>query len=215
MTSYLASLSPTQAAVVRLVNFYGQASASQVRRALYIGTPRGMAARSSRHLKALSERGHIKRLPFKLSGFQRGSGECVYARVDSKARIPNLHTLDITEIAVLMVQQGTRPIEFYPEPYSHDIWGGVQLKPDFYVKIGARHFFGEMDLGTEFASALSAQMNAYQRAYYGMDGGSFPKVLFICHTPERRRFIQREIDKKPVRALFDVVLFDEAIGAMQ
>src|SRR4051812_34115560 len=126
MSSFIAALSPTQAAVVRLVNFYGQATASQVRRALYTGTPRGMAARSSRHLKALSERGHIRRLPYKLSGFQRGSGEFVYSSVDSKARIPNLHQLDVTEVAVLLKAQTVRPVEFYPEPFSHNTWGGQQ-----------------------------------------------------------------------------------------
>jgi hypothetical protein len=57
-------------------------------------------------------------------------------------------------------------------------------------------------------------MNAYLRAYYGMDGGSFPQVLFICHSPERARFIQREIDKKSPRALFEVCLFNEAIGVL-
>jgi hypothetical protein len=57
-------------------------------------------------------------------------------------------------------------------------------------------------------------MSAYVRAYYGMDGGSFPRVVFICHGPERKRFIQRIIDSKPVKGLFVVVLFDEAIGVL-
>jgi hypothetical protein len=208
------SLSPTQAAAVRLINFYGQATASQVRRALYEGTDRGTAVRASRHLKALSERGTIKRLPYKLSGYQRGSGEYVYSPAESKARIPNLHQLGITEVAVGLREQPLRPVEFYPEPYSHDTWGGVKLKPDFYVKVGKRHFFGEVDFETEFASVLSGKMNAYLRAYYGMDGGSFPKVVFICHTSERARFIQRVIDQKPLKALFEVCLFDDAVGVL-
>jgi hypothetical protein len=57
-------------------------------------------------------------------------------------------------------------------------------------------------------------MNAYLRAYNGMDGGYFPLVVFICHSPERQKFIQREVDKKSLRALFKVCQFDEAIGVM-
>jgi hypothetical protein len=210
----IVSLSPTQASVVRFVNFYAQATASQIRRGFYEGTERGTAVRSQRHLKALSERGNIRRLPFKLSGYQRGSGEYVYAPANSKARIPNLHTLDVTELSVRLVSEPVRPVEFYPEPWSWDTWGGLQLKPDAYAKIGRRHFFIELDRGTEWASALSAQMNAYLRAYDGMDGGYFPQVLFVCHTPERQRFILREINKKSVRALFEVCLFTEAIGVL-
>jgi hypothetical protein len=113
---------------------------------------------------------------------------------------------------VRLTEQPARPAEFWPEPWCHDVWGGVSLKPDAYIKVGKRHFFLELDRDTEYASALSAQMNAYLRAYYGMDGGSFPQVLFACHTPERQKFIQRECAKKSLPRLFAVVLFDEAVG---
>jgi hypothetical protein len=211
-------LSPTQQSVVSMVTRFGQSSASQLRRALYRGTKRGVAARSSKHFKALSERGAIKRLPYKLSGHLKGSGEFVYAPPESKARIPNLHQLDTTELFVRLIEHtqanGGGQFQFLPEPWCWDSWGGVQLKPDFYAKVGRRHFLGEVDYETEYAGALSAKMNAYLRAYYGMDGGSFPLVLFICHTPERRQFIRRQIDKKSLRALFDVYEFDEAIPFM-
>jgi hypothetical protein len=214
MSSHILSLSPTQAAVVRFINFYSQATASQLRRGFYRGTDKGTAVRAQRHLKALSERGVIHRLQFKLSGYQRGSGEYVYAPAESKARIPNLHTLDVTELAVRLVEQPVRPVEFYPEPWSWNAWGGVNLKPDAYIKVAKRHFFLELDRSTEGAAALSSQMNAYLRAYNGMDGGSFPQVLFVCHSPERARFIEREAGKKSLRALFKVCQFDEAIGVM-
>ena len=55
-------------------------------------------------------------------------------------------------MAVRLVEQPVRPVEFYPEPCAHDTWGGVQLKPDAYIKIGKRHFFLEQDNGTEYAS---------------------------------------------------------------
>lgn len=214
MTSFLASLSPTQLAVTRLVYRYGQASASQLRRAIYVGTPQGASVRCCRHLKALSERGVIKRLPYKLSGFQRGSGEFVYSAPDSKARIPNLHTLDVTELMVRLHESGASPLDFSPEPWCHDSWGGVALKPDAYVKVAGRHYACEVDRGTEFASALSGQMNAYVRAYFGMDGGTFPRVLFLAHDQDRVRFIRREAGKKKVPGLFQVELFQDAIGVM-
>jgi hypothetical protein len=214
MTSFLASLSPTQLAVTRLVYRHGQATAGQLRRALYVGTPGGIAVRSCRHLKALSERGVIKRLPYKLSGYQRGSGEFVYSVPDSKARIPNLHTLDVTELMVRLVEAGATPLDFSPEPWCHDSWGGVPLKPDAYVKVGGRHYAIEVDRGTEFASALSGQMNAYVRAFYGMDGGSFPQVLFLAHDSDRVNFIKREAAKKKVSGLFRVELFERAVAVM-
>jgi hypothetical protein len=214
MSSHILSLSPRQSSVKDFINLCGQATSSQVRRAMYAGTDRGRVVRAQRHLKALTERGVIRRLPYRLSGYQRGSGEFVYTTADSKSRIPNLHTLDVTELAVRLTEQPVRPVEFWPEPWCHDTWAGVSLKPDAYVKVGKRIFFVECDLGTEYASALSAQMNAYLRAYYAMDGGSFPQVLFICHSPDRQKFIQREIDKKSLRALFDVCLFRDAIEVM-
>jgi hypothetical protein len=213
MTSPLASLTSRQAQVVSLINLLGQITASQIRRSLYSDDHAG-AVWSSRHLKRLTERGSIRRLPYKLSGALKGSGEYVYAPVDSKARIPNLHNLEVTELAVRLMNQPVRPMEFWPEPWSWNTWGGVALKPDAYIKLGRRHFFAEVDRETEWAAALSAQMNAYQRAYYGMDGGSFPLVVFTCHTPERKRFIQREIAKKSVSGLFQVCLFQDVLGVM-
>jgi hypothetical protein len=213
MTHPLSSLSSTQLSVVRTVYRYGQVSSSQLRRLHYIGTPRGTIVRSSRHLKALSERGAIKRLPYKLSG------EYVYTAPDSKARIPNLHTLDITELYVRLVEECVRrnlpgSLTFTPEPWSHDTWGGVLLKADAYVKVAGRHFAAEIDRGTEFASALSAQMNKYVAAYHGMDGGSFPQVIFLAHDADRVRFIQRQADKKRVQGLFEARLFDDAVELM-
>src|SRR5215217_8764994 len=211
MNSQIISLSPKQSAAKDFINLVNQATASQVRRALYVGTARGSAVRSRRHLKALAERGVIRRLPYKLSGFQRGPGEYVYTPVDSKARIPNLHTLDVTELAVRLTEQPARPVEFWPEPWCHDIWGGVSLKPDAYIKVGKRHFFLEVDYESEYASALSAKMNTYSRAYHNMDGGSFPQIVFTCHNSERKAFIDREARKKSVPGLFVVTLFDEAL----
>src|SRR5690242_3792672 len=136
MTHPLSSLSPSQRSIVRTVLRYGQASASQLRRLHYSGTPRGAVVRSSRHLKALSERGPIKRLQHKLL-----SGEYVYTAPDSKARSPNLHTLDVTELYVRLAEECWRQdmpgaLLFVPEPWCHDTWGSVKLKPDAYIKLG-------------------------------------------------------------------------------
>src|SRR4051812_17854760 len=70
-------LSPTQSLVRQTITRFGQASSSQIRDLHYQGTARGRAVRSARHLKALSERGFIKRIPYRLSGFGKGSGEYI------------------------------------------------------------------------------------------------------------------------------------------
>jgi hypothetical protein len=57
-------------------------------------------------------------------------------------------------------------------------------------------------------------MNAYLRAYYGTDGGSFPQVLFVCHSAERQRFLEREVSKKSLMALFAVCQFDQAMEVL-
>lgn len=214
MTHHLSSLSPTQLAVVRTVYRYGQITASQIRRLHYVGTPRGTAVRASRHLKALSERGYIRRVPHKTSTWERGSAEFVYSAPNSKAQGPNLHTIDIVELMVRLVESGADPLIYEPEPWSHDVWGGYALKPDAYVTVGRRHFFIEVDRGTEFASALSGQMTKYVNAYNGMDGGSFPQVIFLAHDADRVRFIKREADKKRVAGLFAIRLFDEGVKVM-
>jgi hypothetical protein len=208
------SPSPTQTAVIRTVVRFGQASASQLRRLHYAGTPRGVAVRSSRHLKRLTEQGLIRRLPYKLMGWGFGSGEFVYTAPDSKARIPNLHMLDVTELYVRLMEESWNPVYFEPEPWSHSEWGGVRLKPNAYVRVGGRHYFVELDRGTEFAAALSGQINKYVSAFYGMDGGSFPQVLWVAHDADRAAFIRREAAKKRVSGLLEVELFQETARAM-
>lgn len=217
--THLLSLSPTQDAVVHLINRFGMATTSMVRRSLYVGTKRGTITRSTYHLRVLTERGAIKRLPYRLGGYLKGAGECVYVPITSKARIPNLHDLDVTELFVRIAEHREihgRDSKFIyrPEPWSHDTIGGVLLKPDAFIEINGKHWFVEADFESEFASVLSAKMNKYTSAYLNLDGDEtpiMPQVIFTCHTPDRKEFIQREINKKPVRALFKVVLFDDAI----
>jgi hypothetical protein len=80
------------------------------------------------------------------------------------------------------------------------------------VKLPGKHYFIEVDRGTEFASALSGQMNKYVSAFYGMDGGSFPQVVFLAHDADRVRFIKGIADKKKVPGLFVVALYDNFVG---
>lgn len=168
---------------------------------------------------------------------------------ESKARVPNLHTLDITEVYVRLVDAmstpmspvvkvanslplapgetvSLRPVEyakpesvtyrldFRPEPHSHDTVAGHKLKPDFYVEVNDRRWYGEIDNGTEHGAALSGQFKAYLNALHSMDGGRFPRVLWITHDPNRAAYLRREADRWREPGLFEVALFDDAPGVI-
>lgn len=215
------NLSPTQSLVVSTVLRFKQASSSQLRRLHYTGTYRGVRARSSDHLKKLSERGLIRRLPYKLNGYGRGSGEFVYQPPNGTARMPNLHTLDITELYVRLIEAGCT-LEFDPEPQAHKEWGGYKITSDAYVKIlGPSYdllYFIEVDGGTEAPNVIAAKMGRYVSAMKGLDGGNFPQVVWLAHSEDRVRDLAREAKKKrePGRKddepeLFICLPFSEAV----
>lgn len=201
------SLSPTQSAVRSTIVRYGMASSSMLRRLHYIGTDRGTRVRCSYHLKRMTEQGFIHRIPYKLNG------EYVYAPEDSKARIPNLHTLDITELMVRLSKQGgvqfVPPLQFDPEPWAPTSWGGHKITPDAYVQLPGVHYLIEIDRSSESPSAISAKMNRYVNAYKAMDGGEFPLVIWIAHDIDRVRTLQREARKR-LPDLFECLLFQDA-----
>lgn len=189
----LLNLSPQQAAVQHLIYRFGMVSSSQVRRALYKGTPRGTAVRARRHLHRLVSLGVIKRLEYGLSRHERGGAEGVYVPVESKARTPNLHTLGITELYAQLVdpmstvyvassnelragetvslraENGNEPsdvfkLEFAPEPWSKIELGGVSLEPDAHLTINGWEFFIELDRASEAAAVISGKLNRYLAA---------------------------------------------------
>jgi hypothetical protein len=213
VTSSYRSVSPTQDAVRQTVQRFSMATSSQLRRLHYQGTDRGVRVRSADHLLKLTKRGVIRRMPYKLNG------EYVYTPVDSKARIANLHSLDITEIYTVLVENLLTPIQFDPEPWAHKTWGGYKLTPDAYLRLPKAHYLIEVDRGSESPSVISAKMSRYVRAYEGNAVGEgekpvrFPQVVWLAHDADRVRTLQREANKKEP-GLFVCILFREALEVL-
>jgi hypothetical protein len=213
VTPLYRAVSPTQDAVRLTIERFGMATSSQLRRLHYQGTDRGVRVRSADHLLKLTKRGVIRRMPYKLNG------EYVYTSVDSKARIANLHQLDVTELFVRLKVLDSVGLEFDPEPWATKSLGGYRLTPDAYLKLPTAHYLIEVDRGSESPSVISAKMNRYVRAFEGNavseddEPVRFPQVVWLAHDVDRVRTLQREADKKEP-GLFVVCLFSEAIGVM-
>jgi hypothetical protein len=215
-------LSPAQSLVCQTITRFGQASTSQLRALHYTGTVYGNKTRSNRHLKALSERGLVRRIPHRLYGYQQGSGEFVYCPPESTARTPNLHTLDITGLYVALTNQCRQVsnMVFDPEPWAHTTYGGHAVTPDFYAFVAGGHFWGEVDRSSESPSVIGSKMARYVKAYRGNATESdqpdvvFPQVLWIAHDKDRVRILEREAQKKGVPGLFTCLLYDEAVAYM-
>lgn len=198
--------------VLKTLLYFQQATASQLRRLHYRGTERGAIVRSSKHLKRLADMRIVRRV----WGVYGWSPEYVYMPADSKARGANQHTLDITELYVRLDQfRDTTNLIFDPEPARWYKVGPTGLRPDAYIDVGSRYFL-EMDRGTEYRAALTKKMRLYFAAF---DSGTwpepkFPRVLFVCHDPDRLRFIEKVIADQPEPELFAVALFGEAASYM-
>lgn len=126
--------------------------------------------------------------------------------------MPFPHTLDITELYVRLSElAGRETLTYDPEPYADKVWGGHKVTPDAYVKVGGYQAFTEIDEGSEAPNVISGKMNRYVDALNGMDGGSFPQVLWLAHSADRVRDLAREAKKKREPELFVCVRFDEAV----
>ncbi len=202
-------LLPTPAPhVLKTLLYFRQATSSQLRRLHYRGTERGQIVRASKHLKRMAELKVVRRV----WGVYTNIPEYVYLLPDSKARAAGQHTLDITELYVHLKTQ-SMDIVFDPEPWRWYKVGPTGLKPDAYVDAG-RRFFLEMDEGTEYRAALTKKMRQYVTAYGQWTEQRFPQVLFVCHDPDRLRFIERVIEEQSVSELFSVCLFGDTTDAL-
>lgn len=208
----LSLLSPTQLADLKTVSLFRQITTSQLRRLHYFGTTRGTKVRVHRHLQRLERLGLVIKLPPPTGGYGGGSGEAVYMPAGSKARVMDMHTLDIAEMRVRLAESGAAISAFDPEPWCHVKVGQMELKPDAFVDVGRRRYWLEMDRGTEYRAQLAFKMGRYVRAYEQWDERVFPFVLWVCHDSDRKRFIESVIKRQSVRGLFIVALFDEAVA---
>lgn len=198
--------------IVSTVVRFGQVSSSQLRRLHYKGTDKGKKIRSRRHLTRLTKLGMLKRV----WGIYDSAPEYIYLPPNSKARTANMHTLDITELYVGLVEpqlviSDYKTVIFDPEPLSHVPVGHMILKPDCYIDTGKMRYFGEIDRGTEFSAVLAQKMHRYVAAYEQWEESTFPLVVWICHDADRKRFIEAVVKRQSIRGLFTVVLFDDAV----
>ncbi len=207
-------LSATQDAVRKTIERFGMATSSQLRRLHYSGTQRGTRVRSADHLKKLSERGVIRRIPYKLNS------EYAYAPKDSKARVSNLHTLDITELYVRLWEAVGATLRFDPEPWAPTTWGGRPVTPDAYVRLPQVHHYVEIDRSSESPSVISTKMSRYVRALHASyvdddkPAATFPQVIWLAHDTDRVRTLSRQAKLKAEPDLFVCLLFDEGTQIM-
>jgi hypothetical protein len=219
MTVPYSSLPSPAGRLISSVGRFRQMTASQLRRLHYPdGSPRGKHVRSSRHLKRLTDLGLLRRV----MGVYSGSAEYVYMPAGSKTRTADMHTLDISELYILIhnsitssdtndASRGTdNKIIFDPEPWCHVQIHQMTLKPDGYIEVGGMQFFYECDRGTEFRSQLSEKMRRYVRAYEAWTDPVFPLVIWTVPDMDRLRFIQSTIKSQSEPRLFKVVLFEDA-----
>ncbi|WP_197026093.1 replication-relaxation family protein [Arthrobacter sp. 9MFCol3.1] len=169
----------------------------------------GTQVRVRRHLTRLVKLGVLKRM----WGAYGGNVEYVYQLAASRARTPDMHTLDISELYVRLVEAGATDMTFLTEPWCHTRVGHVQLKPDFYLEVGGVSLWGELDRSAEWETQLTAKCRRYIQA---IDSGhwpedrAFPLVLWTVPDEARKRYLENIIRKLNEPELFKVVLFDEA-----
>jgi len=165
------------------------------------------------------EEKHLDRLTRAHGGYGGGSGEYIYQLPTSKARAPDMHTLDIAELYVSLVESGAKVLAFDPEPYSYVQVGRVELKPDAYLRIqtvtDAYQYFLEVDRGTEYRSQLSAKMHRYVQAFHQWDEDTFPQVVWIVPDSERLDFVQSVIRRQKEADLFVCYRFCEAVEQLR
>lgn len=213
-----ARLSNRDGNIISLVTRFRQVSAEQILR-LYFSdnSPASRNVRMCRALKRLTKWGCIGRIPRAIGGHNGGSTGYIYIPPTSRARLPDPHTLDITETFVRLWESGITIHAFQPEPYCHTNVGHVELKPDAYLKLETPtaylSYWLEVDRGTEFRPQLHAKMRRYSQAYEKWEG-TFPKVVFIVHDKLRLDFIESVIRHQAKPSLFTVVLFEEAVPYM-
>jgi hypothetical protein len=216
------SLPSSYARVLSSLIRFRQMTSSQVRRLHFAeGTERGRIVRTQRCLARLVKLEHLVTLKHldrqtrAYGGNGGGSGEYVYQLPSSKTRAPDMHTLDIAELHVCLIESGAKVLAFDPEPYSYVQVGRVELKPDAYLRIqtatGAYQYFLEVDRGTEYRSQLSAKMQRYVQAFHQWDEDTFPQVVWIVPDSERLDFVQSVIRRQKEADLFVCYRFSEAV----
>jgi hypothetical protein len=127
------------------------------------------------------------------------------------------HMYDVPELYVRLAEVlGVDNFSYEPEEWATGTWGGVTLHSDAHVRIPqlTRQFLVEVDRSSERPAELAKKMNKFVRAYGGMNGGRFPRVLWTVRSPGRKRTVQRIANARAEPGLFKVALFDDSIEVM-
>jgi Replication-relaxation len=205
----------TTPSVLRTVALFRQATSSQLRRLHYTGTRDGTRVRSRKHLARLVALNKLRRI----WDVYEGVAEFIYLPPESKARAANMHTLDVTELYVQLMEnqchiRDATNMVFDPEPWRYYSVGPTDLRPDAYIDVGRRYFL-EMDEGTEYRAALAKKMGLYVAAFRVWGEERFPQVMFVCHDQDRFRFIAKIIQRQSKPKLFSVCLFSRAVDVLE
>lgn len=186
------------------------ATTRQVQR-LHFGPSSGDERRCQRNLARLAELGVIDQLPRRVGGRSRGSDSAAHRTGRVGRRLLQLsggagrswqpsaaftaHTLGVVDTYVELVEQ-TRTgavdlAEFTPEPgawrnFTHKMQP-VTLKPDAFAIVNVdgveRHYFIELDLGTESMTIIENKISRYLGYYRsGPALAVFPQVLFLVDS---------------------------------
>jgi hypothetical protein len=211
--------------IVRSVERFDQVSSLQLQRLFFANVEPEWRGRScSRALARLVEWETIGCIERALGGGGGGSTGYIYIPKTSKAVSPNPHTLAIAEIHVRLIEEQRKGrcevLAFEPERFAHDRIGGIDLKPDAWLRVrptGQRRlrWFLEIDLGKEWKGRLNQKMRAYVAAYQRWPDQAtlwkFPRVLFIVPDHQRVRYVEEVVQRQERPNLFKVCRFEEAI----
>lgn len=195
-----------------------------------------VARRGRRCLQRLTDRRVLHRLERRVGGVRAGSAGFVYSlgavgqrvlelngprpRPHEPSRTFVAHCLAIADVFVavtLSARAGQLELVTYQtEPRCWrtvpEMGGAGSLRPDLYLVLlrgdVERHWFVEVDLGTEHAPAIRRKCHAYQ-AYYqsGIEQakcGVFPRVAWLTPTANRAKRLSAIIaaDRRLQPALF-------------
>ncbi len=215
--SRFSHLSTRDSLLVSTLTLFRQASASQLTRLHFAdGSPASQGVRQRRACRRLVKWGAIGALPRPIGGGYGGSSQTIFIPAGSKTRQADMHTLNITELYVSLVESQAQLLAFDTEPYCHVQVGQIELKPDAFVdvRVGNKRtqYHIEVDLSSEFRPQLKAKMSAYNRAAHYWQEGNPPLVMFIVPDDVRKRFVESVVKKMNFPEQFRVVTFAQSIA---
>jgi hypothetical protein len=217
------SYTPRTRALIRLVDYFQQASTAQLAELVF---PESLSRTTwDRILRAAVADGYLSRVEKRrrTGGARGGSGEYVYAlgpegwRLCKRegrfhGRAVDYHALAIVDAYMHLLRAeraGQFKINgFTPEPECHVTVDGQELKPDISVELerNGRVMVAwlELDMGTERPARIEEKIKRYVLAYRSGRVDPFPRVVFVAPDVERARELAWMIEKRPIedRPLF-------------